>query len=231
MRKMALCLASLALIACSKNSSSTGGGAPAATVNGEQVGAFGYNFSERQANGQECTTGLRNFQSLDEMCLNIQDPVGNNNCALGDRVHKFVSECFNSRYRKFYESRACNVTLLKPEATPTSFGEYNPADEVWKGRYCVGHATKDIPLHSLDFSGYVHEDVSLHIKMQFVPEHEETETRRSSCEIELTGANRNEGSRPSVSCASGTVLSATHGTLSNRPFKYAIKCTATWACD
>lgn len=77
-----------------------------------KIESFTYNFD---LNG--CKTGKHQFNSLEEMCMGLQNDTLNNSCASELRVNHFQTFCPNQTYQPFKDSKVNNDN---PDLLPSS---------------------------------------------------------------------------------------------------------------
>jgi hypothetical protein len=185
------------------------------------IGQWGYKLDGKDSKGLACTTGVHNFDSLDLMCINILDPIQNNDCGYVQRIRKFFLDCEPNGYSLF-ESRYCRVALLNVSAVIQPFGIYETSDIVHTKTYCTGRTSKGLTIGDLNLNGWFYEDISAKIDMHFKPKYDSHFKLRMS-----------RGGAPYISDfdASSNGSAIRTGFTADGKFQYVIKCGGTWACD
>jgi len=198
--------------------------------NEERVGPYGYKFDGVNSKNEKCTTGVRNFDSLKLMCINIQDPAQNNDCALDNRIGKFVFDCSPEGY-SFFESKKCKVSLIDKNAEIKPFGEVDPKLILKTASYCTGYYANGLPLTLVSDQGIFYEKVALSVEMKFVPRKEETEQNRSYFKTRMhkqLGSGQYVSITDELSFSNGAMVS--YGPTLDGEYKYMLRCGGTWAC-
>lgn len=102
-----------------------------------ELGKFQYELSGLDSAGLPCSTGVQTLKSKHQVCMQLQNSMPNNDCALKERMRKFDIECGPQGY-SFYESRECRVFVGSwSNLIPGTSDPIVPV--LWK-RFCVGRA-------------------------------------------------------------------------------------------
>lgn len=225
------------LSGCAKSSDSKGASAKATNVSTtpalQAVGPNGYKFDGTNSKDEPCTTGVKNFETMNELCMNIQDDVQNARCAWRERFEKFYSDCRPLGF-EFLESVNCRVTLLKPDAEFGAFASFDKKDVIQSNNYCVGRNRFGGFLSGINLYGYFHEQIAAEIDMVFSPKAKQATGGRTYFSLKMY--------RPSVKGGqtvqkvindfhfdgNGSVLTA--GPTLDKRYKYHLSCWHVWAC-
>jgi hypothetical protein len=185
---------------------------PAAPV---ELGPYDYIFGTAD---QACTTGVQRFSSLKQMCVHIQDPVRNQNCAFAERMDKFQKVCMPEGY-SFHESIRCEVRFEDQFENTTS-----------KLPYCVGYQLDGNIVASLSDRVWLAGDTALEFDASFVPE-ATLGAKRSGVKAELVFFEAGtEIARRKMELFRENTLGATHIYKFPDLRKFTITCAKTWAC-
>lgn len=219
------------------NNSNAGGSSPTAPASAPvnapaAAGPYGYKIDGKNDQGQECTTGVKNFDSLRLMCLNIQDQVQNSDCALHERITKFMEDCWPEGYG-FYESRTCRITLLDKKANLTHPDKYDSKDVIKSQDLCIGRTLSGPTIAGLHFGGVsFHDNILLSANMTFVADQDKRPDRRSNVDLKLYRRENNGKITYLVedfNYKDGQTVAT--GVTRDSEFQYVIQCNHTWVCD
>lgn len=223
--------ASLMVVACQKDGGDKEKNG-AEVLPQAQVAEFGYYFQGRDSADKACTTGVCNYNSHHEMCLGLQNPNINNDCAAAERIMKLDKDC---PYYDYLESRICRVQLLKPNSKVSLWGEHKQQDVVKSLDLCTGYNKSGQMIKEFSIDSNFYGPIGIRASARHIPRQDykkldvlDPEYRDYLFKIQLEGSgNRN------IEYSRG--FSASHGTLfdesQNESYKYLIRCHQTWACD
>lgn len=189
----------------------------------EPVGQFGYNFQGTNSKEQACATGVRNYASLKEMCLNIQDPAQNNDCAFKERVDKFYDAGCDTVGIPFFGSKTCEVTLLPKDATIEAWGQFDAKQAIASTSSCAGIATDGSNLPESHEHATLGGNVLVHIDLN------SGKDTKSEIEIASLDSKGQKIENPHTSEYSSGFMSETAKTTDG-DYTYVVKCYQTWAC-
>lgn len=194
------------------------------------LGPYDYTFSGANDNGTPCTTGLKEFETLHLMCINIQDPIQNNNCAMSKRIDKFIQDCSPRGY-EFNESHQCRVSLIEQAAEISTFGEYDKKYLVTSADFCAGRTRRGVDQSGIYLKAFLHDRIVARVAMNFVPKRDTYADHRSHFNLMLT--KQEHHGRPielmdEFVYHSGVKVMS--GTLHDGAYKYLIQCGNIWAC-
>jgi hypothetical protein len=198
--------------------------------NPHALGPFDYDLTGKNDKDEACSTGVKKFETLHLMCINIQDPVQNNNCALSERIHKFVQDCSPKGY-DFFESHECRVSLLDKAAEVSVFGEYDKKYLVRSVEYCTGRTPGGTTMGGISENFWLHDDIMMQVSMNFAPRKDANSSYQSSFRLRMIKQPRS-GPRVELieefNYRSGAALQS--GAFTDGSYKYLIQCGNTWAC-
>lgn len=197
----------------------------------EAIGQFGYKLSGKNTNDESCSTGVKNFQTLHLMCINIQDPVQNNDCALTERISKFNNDCGPQGY-DFYESHVCHISLIDKNADISTFGDYDRKYLIKTLDYCAGRTHGGMTIGGVHDASWFIDNIEIAVDMEFVPRHE-AQTSGGASYFKMTMRKQlGDGSfQPFVNeHVYNDGASVTSGVTLDGAYKYLLDCGNTWAC-
>jgi hypothetical protein len=194
---------------------------------------YGYEFAGTTADGTACSTGERRFPSRHLMCINIQNPELNSDCALTERRQKFDQDCAPTGY-VFREGLQCSVTLLNGQATITDLGRFDPADAIKSFDYCAGYTSNGNAWGGWEINGHIHDGIWMQLDMKFFPAIEGENRSYFKVQLQRVGADQERTPvTPQVefhrSRSTGTVGN-TWGLTTDGAYIFHVSCGMTWGC-
>jgi hypothetical protein len=197
------------------------------------LGPYSYSFDGVDDDGKSCSTGPRNFDSPQMMCIHMQDPVKNRYCAFEDRVRKFRYEC-EPLGMDFYEAHSCYFALLTKEADDPSLDKpIPPSSIIQEYDFCTGYRgdgeLQDVYMKNLK----PQPDITAEVLMKFYPRQQwgiENSPGRSSFKM-LIRQNHGSALHRPMTLAYEDGESLQFGFLPGERFKYVLYCHNDWACD
>ena len=196
------------------------------------AGVNSYSFVGLNSLGQPCATGVKQFPNTSAMCVNIQDPVQNNDCAAAARMQFFNVAC-NSHGFEFNESHVCRVTLLDKDAIKIG-GAYPASEILGQQTFCAGRNAKvqGREFDNVNTSVALNSDVTAEVTMNFVPNRLIGPLRSSNFRLDLIRKLPDGETEKLGSYSYVNVVHQSHvGMTSDLAYKYSIDCAQTWACD
>lgn len=184
---------------------------------------FRYHFFDDEA---ECDTGLQTFETLVAMCIHVQDPQRNRDCAESARRMHFETHCAESGYA-WFESFACDIRLVG-EDTPLEY-VFSETEVRSRTRICAGYTTDapDSAIASSERAVQVSDRTRMSVVSRFSPKSDDPERGNTDITVRL-----HEGERDLV----GPIVlkPSTLGGYWHVPVESAYltyQCRETWACD
>lgn len=242
-RSLALSILSLALVcAIGCSNESTGGGPGDAAGPGPNdsssplgvpTGEFNYKLDGTNSSGETCTTGTQSFATRHLLCINIQDPVRNADCALDMRIVRFNELCRDEM--EFFDSLSCRVVLLKPDAVANAWEGYRHSDVLHASDYCAGRTSRGLVVGGSSVNGRLHQDVWMNMSIQFVEKSRRTVANGSLFQMSLyrpasaPGTRNTELLEPFEYKLNGFTRRVLD--TRDRRHKVFLQCGPTWACD
>jgi len=200
--------------------------------NDQQVLEFGYQFFGKDSAGNECSTKIHNYESIDAMCVNIMDPIKNENCAILSRIGHFNEKCSPLGF-DHYESHECTFALLKNQGNLPDRWPLDERKVIKMMRFCTGRTSSGkILRYIFDRNVNFHAGISAGVSMEFVPRLQSNLRRFSKFNFALY-ATYVSGRKYEIYRASEYrdgnrfVKGYTYG----NDYQYALRCVNTWACE
>jgi hypothetical protein len=233
---------SLTIIGCSPNQH--GSHAPQSGL--ATTHAYSYKFDGIQQDGTSCSTGYHGFERVHEFCMTLQNAEKNNRCGLEKRFERFQAVCNPLRYR-FADSRACVLTIAKPEFAPAELAfsplfdlnesPFRSEDVLSEIPHCLGRSSKDMGV----FAGGTQEffvgphlpEIVMHIQSNYVEavarERLGESVGRSRIQYEIWDDNK-KARLIELNDSGETAFSRSEFTLDGR-YKFNLRCMQVVSCD
>lgn len=221
------------LVSCGNSVSvgGSGGGASPADKPDPNVGEFGYKFEGVLENKQKCSTGVKNYANLQELCVGVQDNTKNNACALSERRALWEKRCVSSGV-SFQETHLCQYSLLKKEASVNEKFEFSSGDVLASFAHCAGRDKAGNEVEPVQKIFPVYGNLSVYVRTKFVTYKNESDIKHSEIGFIII-KKESDGSTIAlpnpIEYNKGGLIKA--GTLDDGAFKYVVRCDDRGSCD
>ncbi len=184
---------------------------------------FRYQFFDDEA---ECDTGLQTFETLVAMCMHVQDPLRNRDCAEDARRMHFETHCAESGY-SWFESFACDIRLVSQD-TPLEY-VFSETEVRSRTRVCAGYTTDapDSAIAASERSVQVSDRTRMSILSRFTARVDDP--TRSATDITVRLHDDEQDLVGPLTLRPSTVGGYWHVPVESAFLTY--QCKETWACD
>lgn len=207
---------------------------------------FHYRFDGVGTEGKPCSTGHQEFERAHEFCMALQNENRNNHCGLEERFKKFQDVCHPLRYR-YGESRACVLTIAKPNALGVGLGiapmfdlnesPFRNEDVLSEVPHCIGRYSNDLGIFAGGtqefYVGQLLPELTVSVQSNFVEEvtRERLGERAGKNQIRIELWDNQTRSRLLEEFDSGETAFMKTGLTANGQYKFAFRCVRVHACD
>lgn len=183
-----------------------------------------YRFAGKDNLNKPCSTGQHEFASRRLLCINLQDPEQNAQCALDKRLEKFHADCAPDY--SWNESVSCHVALLDATAMIGVQGQYDPKHLLQSGDVCAGHGPGGLDVGGLTVTdGVLLNDIHYSLDLKFAP------PNNSFFKMTITRVDTGGSRSPLIDDFEFTGgARVALGQLRGMKYQYVIRCESVWAC-